>query len=216
MDPCRACQGELDDATSIKLWDGRWYCPDCVRNTSPELYEYVRKHPVLEESPPFCRRDVWGWAWHVEGFFLVPVVFLLPLSFVYPGVRAPFALFVVGVMGQALIQLPLFVHRTLRDFPVIRLENSTLQVERRRLFFGSVRRVTWSEVRWRLGHSREDSELGGASLIPKLPVILLLLRPGAWTRRGQEPVACGWTEQSFSLWLAFLQLAGVPAEYPRN
>lgn len=48
---CRYCDRDIEGGGSVRLWDGRDYCEECVENTSPGFAEYARTHPILSESP---------------------------------------------------------------------------------------------------------------------------------------------------------------------
>src|ERR1700678_3654828 len=76
-DQCRTCRSDSDDV--VHLWDGHSYCRDCVDAVCPELFDYARAHPALEESAPFSRADIWRTALRTEA--LVFLFFASVFSF---------------------------------------------------------------------------------------------------------------------------------------
>ena len=70
-EPCRICSRSEAPGPAVRLWDGRWYCRECVEAVSPALYRYALAHDRLEESPPFSRGDIWRAGWRLEAWVLL-------------------------------------------------------------------------------------------------------------------------------------------------
>ncbi len=53
---CGRCQGALEGRDSIRLWDGKVYCHECIEMACPGMYEYATEHDQMEETTPYRLR----------------------------------------------------------------------------------------------------------------------------------------------------------------
>ncbi|HLA86242.1 MAG TPA: hypothetical protein VJL29_15750 [Thermoguttaceae bacterium] len=212
-EPCRVCSRAMAVDYMVRLWDGQWYCRDCVEAACPGLFSYALKHPRFEESAPFVRGDVWRIALRLEAWIALFFVLLFgAIGYEQHGLMGAIVGIVAAVMSatvQAAVQLPMFVWVTRRMMPTVGVVDGLVSFHR-----GICKKCgPWTaplrNFRWRVGRSRQDTGLRN-TLAPKQPVVLLLFRRGRWAIFGEERIACGWTEKTRRIWTAFLTLAGVP------
>lgn len=216
---CRICSRDVVADFSVRLWDGHWYCRDCMQAVSPTLYDYAIAHEQLEESAPFHNSAVWRNVLRLEAWIVFSVMsFFAVFGFYQSGLMGVIVgilitLFVTAV--QAAIQLPMFVWLTKFKMPTTIVANGQIHVYRgackKRLQYTA----PLQHFQWRIGHSRQDTELRN-TFVPKQPVVLLLLPRSRWTILGKERIACGWTQEMQLIWRAFLSLAGVSQISPSS
>lgn len=202
----------------VRLWDSRSYCRDCVEAVCPKLFPYAMGHSRLEESAPFGRGAYWRNAWRREAWiFLFFAVVFGAIGYARSGLTGTIVGIVLAMLGttiQAAIQLPMYAWMTRLMMPSVSVADGLVTLRRAACKKCSPSTVPLQDLQWRLGHSRQDTALRN-TLIPKRPVVLLVLGRSPWILFGEVRVACGWTDETRRLWTAFLTLAGVP-ESPRK
>ena len=200
----------------VRLWDRQLVLPRLCRR---HLSRAVR---LCESAPGACgicavhRADIWRAALRTEA-----IVFLFFASvFSFAAVDAGWGLSGVlygtaAALGLCLIQgglqLPVLVWMARAALPTLTVSDGTLYIHRR-WPRGRRMRVAFPlvEFRWRPGKSRQDTFLR-ATVVPKVPVILLIHGPGRWGYLFQYRIACGWTHEMRRIWSAFLALAALPS-----
>jgi len=206
---CRYCDRDIEAGESVRLWDDRDYCEECVEKTLPGLAEYARTHPTLSEA-------------HHRDTPLTLVILtllgggLLSLIIVLAGhhVTWPWTLgigfglaFLFWVLLLAIGCATGFRHM----YPTVTVENGEGVAN----YWPNGRRKWprwgWGEERFRLADCRYWSE----------PIALCISADALRRRRRfwrriimlkfpRCVVYCGWSAEMRERWTAFLTLAGIP------
>ncbi len=204
-DECSLCTGLLTDSNAVRLWDGRDYCERCLEARLPGLADYARSHSRLEETSAdepgrVAMRLLAMEAGIFAIFFLV---------FLAGGASPAEAALVVGLLCfvQGGIQLPMFFWTSRRNKTTIVVENGTVTCRRRIMHIRETFELPLGDFNWTIGRPSRDMAQQHARLWPFGKVVLLKQRNASfWVRRAQI-FACGWTEETKRVWVAFLQCA---------
>ncbi|MEX0716659.1 MAG: hypothetical protein WD066_08735 [Planctomycetaceae bacterium] len=211
---CRHCDRPLVEAETVRLWDGRDYCRDCVEAEMPGLAEYAASHPTLEEAVP---NEVARSGWRVlSRRFLYLFTFVILIFGVTPALYdgltegQPYAPILEsasrGVLFSGGIALLVFVPMAIA---LMRSPRSQMVVAEH----GILRCLTmnkdgvWQEdshraapvdaVQWLVGR--------GPPVAADRKVVAVIFPNG---RKWKAAALCGWSPEMRRRWVAFLTLAG--------
>jgi len=212
---CRHCGHVIGPGNSVRLWDGRDYCEECVEAACPGLADYARTHPGLKEGPPpdvlvllamFAMIAPLSLAMFLY-LGLSLLVFLIVLSFVVIGVATYFATCLVAGCGDR----PTV---TAGDGRLIACNWADHRRKRPRLLAPSTVYNLDAGIWWREAIALSISF---AAVMKKEPfqrtIVLIAFRRMKLMGIIPLPPAhifCGWTPEMRERWKAFLTLAGIP------
>lgn len=209
---CCVCDHETAPPDSVVLWDGRTYCRGCVDAKSPDLFQFATVNPKFQEPVPFPQRQIvqrlffsclfigscFGLLFAVGGYSSLGL---------WPSVGILLLFSCLGLF-MFLIQVFPTLMAARHVLPTIAIMDGTVEIRRGT----STGRTSWpiqswplGQVRWCIGKPKHDSLLRG-SHFPKCSVVIL--------EKYGERVACGWTEETQKLLIAFFELAGVKPRIP--
>lgn len=100
-DACARCESLFGpERRSLKMWDGKCYCVECIRSVAPELLDWAREHAYLEETLPL---EAISRKKYFQNNYLYPVIgilfILLLVSFWASGVWMAFSLLMLAPIG---------------------------------------------------------------------------------------------------------------------
>lgn len=208
-----------DGLATVRLWDGRDHCIECVEAACPGLVDLARTREDLVDSIPYDQSAALAkWA----RFFgvLFAVLALTAAGFFAAMDRASAAL-LVGSMAAccavvALVAL-LSVFRARHVLPTVRVAGGTVDVFRPDQAEGRRPVVSYplAEARWQLGRVRKDEAFYGrfnmlSIVVPDRPAVILRAPRGGVLGYPSVLTATGSTPEMVRLWQGFLRLAGVP------
>ncbi|MEX0716658.1 MAG: PVC-type heme-binding CxxCH protein, partial [Planctomycetaceae bacterium] len=232
---CRHCDRPLVEPETVRLWDGRDYCRDCVEAEMPGLAEYAATHPrLVETAPREPFRELQMQLRNVLLFLIALKIIAVSGAFIDGGpprnllmqldLGTMIAMFIaMAAMAPA---IALILWNTGRGAVVA---DGVLQCWRRgrprRSFQLELRRSSYlhewhldreapiDRLHWRTGPATKDLRFRGAYSIRVDHDVVLLEFPAGFPRLvpfSTYLVPCDWTEETRERWLAFLRLAGVP------
>ena len=204
---CANCNVALPLSDSVRLWDGKDYCRSCVEAQLPGLAAHVASQQRLEDSAP--QEVVDDFKRPILTYILFGLLFGIPFGIVGHLESGPLGLrtgffFAMGISAcAAAIQIPGFIWTARRYAPTVSVENGVVTVKRKA--YGE-HRYPLGSVQWSLGKSKRDSMLR-YTMIKKVDVVLLEVPTRFLGFTVVVRVACGWSEDMRSRWIAFLTLA---------
>lgn len=210
---CRNCKNELRGDDRKLLWDGNWYCRECVSSQGEAFSQYVDEHPAaISEVIPYSPRrllhcwlnriafaaafaSLFGWAY---------VITMLPQALgMLESVMAALLLGVFIAVFGVFVMVPCIVAERLRLPVTYEVSNGLLSI-RSPLFMTEI----WlKDCEWRIVKSSRWALSIEAHLMPEHGVVIC-----ARTRLGRGRrlrYLCGATPEMLNVWTHFLRLSGV-------
>ena len=211
------CPHPAHAPATVRLWDGRDHCVDCVERACPGLAGFARERDRLEDAIPYDRRGgLVAWA-KMAGLLSTALALVGAGSFA--AMDATSAGLLVGAMAAVLAvtllgTLP-SVFKAGRVLPAVRVVDGLVEVFRPSHARGRNPVATYplGEARWHVGRVVEDSSCRGkgGAIVPDRPAIVLRA-PRKW--KGVAPpsefTAIGSSPELVRLWAGFLRLVEVP------
>jgi len=231
-DACRVCQKALTPHFSVKLWDGKRYCRDCVEAVCSGLADYAASHDSLEETPRLRVVD----CLRFTAFLLVILTglcgVLCALLIIAPSELEAIDLLAVSGFLAALcmvtvimfLLLVILFKTTITAKDGFITQATTMPLLKKARSFRPTPSADTSDVkvsntwnlqdcRWYVGKGRGLYGFvapGEPKVVLRVPVVLFGIR--IWWRTS---VICGFSAESRRLWKGFLTLAGVPKDPSR-
>jgi len=215
---CTFCGARTVETESVRLWDGRSYCTDCVEEVCPGLVAFARSHDVLEEIEPACflRRILYM---TYVGVLCFPLMFILfgGFSLILRTAEPVTELctlagwFAVAAWGIALLSQVFYV---VCARSTVSVRDGAVAVSARwspRTFRAALDKCSWDL------NGLGTGGLGGKELGISEPVLTLTLPPYVFLgmRWAHVTPQAGFTPQTCQMWLGLLILAGVPRVHQR-
>jgi len=209
MHYCHKC--EKHDNSLIYLWDGNYYCEDCITAVSRKLLNYVKENSIIKETMPRNYLQYYHYfCWLILGGFALWIGLLL--VFDNENYR------INGLLDLLLILLALYIFSALMDIITFKRNRPTVMVDNEIV---EVIRPKWkkisrklSECKWKSSTHHKDSGvmwLSSCNLLktPKVIILIIPLYKKSWLKLFTHKAACGWDEDMYEIWKAFLTLAKV-------
>ena len=213
---CSKCCHDMTPGATVRLWDGKDYCENCVEEACPGLAQYARSHETLEEEMPHS-------AWRIVinhaiigtvgmsclGILLWAIVVGLGADRIDPG--SLFLLLLFPMAGLPISILFGIGHAVLfaLDRPVMSVASGQLEIA-----IGHDREtIPLSACQWYVGKTSHMNYspvmYSKTRLLWDTAVVIIIPRcPELW--RSSRRVAAGFTEDTRLRWESFLTLAAVP------
>jgi hypothetical protein len=191
------------ESDTICLWDGVPRSRAELASQSPALLHYWEEHPVLEEVVVAPTNVVWGRGVALVAGLVGLSALTMTAALVAAAVDWRLALGTLLVVAMVLLGTHLLgsVSNRLKFPRSLRVENGTIVLVRP----ASLTSFSLREVYWYRGFVNHDSSLWGLR-----DTRCIILR-----RRGHsDGIACGMSEELFSVWASFLSISGVPESRP--
>ncbi|WP_298860019.1 hypothetical protein [uncultured Gimesia sp.] len=217
---CRKCSDTGDDL--VMLWDGHVYCPSCLDAAQSGLADYARHHPVLSEELPERIKNKLPTFWTVFSYFIglgrrwTLITYLVMLILIFSSMSLERAFFLSGFLIAFRIVFTFmgvfFFNRFYTRPQAERVKLSVTEgiVEIRR----DDRIVTFplTSSYWADYSGRITEDLPFALVFLGETFLLVGDRRFRGAMLKSAITMCGFDGESRERWLAFLKLAGVPAQ----
>lgn len=211
---CNRCESLFGPQRhSLKMWDGKRYCVECVNTVSPELLAWAREHAFLEET---LTLDAISRKKYYKYKFFYPLIGILVIFF-------PLGLFVVGFWNGFLLSLlpvafllPLYLLTLKLDAAGKRAAEElprTLVVQNNQLIVVHEDDSHFYDLSELYYYESDTDRTVDNLYLENRPALILEKKPGwNWQRFVWEEIryACGLTPEKRELWCSFFQLIELP------
>jgi hypothetical protein len=204
--PCRICQRTSEKTPMVGLWDGAFYCSDCINSAHPDLVDYARSHRCLAEKMPYSAIGVGGRILVIGGLTVAGFASILALPMICAGqfdaLRGLFG--VISLSGIPVVVMFSFVTGLTfnRVRPIVNVWDGKLLARSGLHVFVA---PLW-QCRWFAGRASQMRILP-YGIVFRGPALIVEL-PESAAPEGTR-VAVGFNQHSFELWQAFFRLASI-------